>query len=387
MNKINKSKIGSFIISFFLVITILLIYTNYLKNYIKENYNSDIYTTFDEPIRNKGTALLNNSLDKKDLLIMGSSELSSTVEQNIVNLFPNNEIDKVAAITGSAHVQSLLNAIKLGSLEVDKDNNVVIIISLQWFLGEEINYEGFNANFSKLQYYKLMENKNLSDDLKNRIADRVNKLTLNTSENFDINIHSRLYDRPILSKLMFPFDKFNKSFLEIKDYYNSAKLTKERNGAFRKPKIDLDWTKLNNRAEEQGSASVSNNDMMVDNYYYEEYLIPILDDVKDSNTNAELLTSNEFADFEILLDLCKELNIKPYFVFTSTNGYYYDYTGLSKEKRHEFYDKVEDLATKRNFDYLDLRDYEYEKYFYKDVMHLGWKGWLYISENIIEHFK
>ena len=29
---------------------------------------------------------------------------------------------------------------------------------------------------------------------------------------------------------------------------------------------------------------------------------------------------------------------------------------------------------------------EYEPYFYYDVMHLGWKGWLYVDEQLTRHY-
>lgn len=30
---------------------------------------------------------------------------------------------------------------------------------------------------------------------------------------------------------------------------------------------------------------------------------------------------------------------------------------------------------------------EYEDYFLKDVMHLGWKGWVYVDEAIDKYYK
>ncbi len=384
--KSSKKKLLALILSILIVLFFLVYYNKNLQNYIENNYNSGILNIYNNDIKDKGTSLLNNPINNNDILLLGSSELSSPVEQNARRLFPNNYSDKVLAITGAPHVQSLINAIKLGSLDVNEKSNIVVIISPQWFMTDEIDIDGFNSNFSKTQYLKLMENNLLSDNLKNKIATRVSKLTSNTTENLDINIHARLYDRNILSKIFTPFYKANNAALTLKDNFQSSKLTKEYNGGNSPPIKDFNWTELKSNAEDQGASSIS-NPFMIEDDYYKKFIEPNLDNLKDRDSSITFENSNEFIDFEILLDLCSELNIKPYFIFASTNGYYYDYTGLSETTRASLYSKLEESVEKRNFDYLNLKDYEYEKYFYYDSMHLGWKGWLYISEEISKHFK
>ncbi|MFR1380367.1 MAG: D-alanyl-lipoteichoic acid biosynthesis protein DltD [Clostridium neonatale] len=39
-----------------------------------------------------------------------------------------------------------------------------------------------------------------------------------------------------------------------------------------------------------------------------------------------MLNSREFEDFEFLLSVCKDLNIKPYIILMNVNGWYYDGT-------------------------------------------------------------
>ena len=51
------------------------------------------------------------------------------------------------------------------------------------------------------------------------------------------------------------------------------------------------------------------------------------------------------------------------------------------------YDTIEDVAENYGFDVLNLRDKEYEHYYLKDAMHLGWKGWLNINEEISRYYK
>lgn len=61
-------------------------------------------------------------------------------------------------------------------------------------------------------------------------------------------------------------------------------------------------------------------------------------------------------------------------------------SGTISKKRTEYYDTIEQIVNEAGYDTLNLKEWEYEPYFYCDVMHLGWKGWTYVSENIVDHF-
>ena len=98
------------------------------------------------------------------------------------------------------------------------------------------------------------------------------------------------------------------------------------------------------------------------------------------------MISAEWKDYEFFLGVCNELDLHPYVVIMSTNGFYYDYIGITKNKRDEYYDASEQISAKYGIECLNLKDQEYEPYFYCDVMHLGWKGWPYVCKKIVEHF-
>ena len=35
----------------------------------------------------------------------------------------------------------------------------------------------------------------------------------------------------------------------------------------------------------------------------------------------------------------------------------------------------------------DFSNKEYEEYFLKDIMHLGWKGWVYLDDKVYQFYK
>ncbi|WP_294363129.1 D-alanyl-lipoteichoic acid biosynthesis protein DltD, partial [uncultured Clostridium sp.] len=127
-------------------------------------------------------------------------------------------------------------------------------------------------------------------------------------------------------------------------------------------------------------------DIYVDDDYYDNNLRNVYDSLKNRLENINLLKSKELDDYKFLLEICKDNNIKPLIILMPVNGFYYDYLGFSKEKRTEFYDTLEIIAKEYDFETLNLQNKEYEKYYMYDVMHLGWKGWLNINEEMYKYF-
>ena len=44
------------------------------------------------------------------------------------------------------------------------------------------------------------------------------------------------------------------------------------------------------------------------------------------------------------------------------------------------------MAKEKGFEVLNLKDEEYTPYFMYDVMHLGWKGWIKVEEELYKHY-
>ncbi|MFR9087269.1 MAG: D-alanyl-lipoteichoic acid biosynthesis protein DltD [Oscillospiraceae bacterium] len=74
------------------------------------------------------------------MLVMGSSELGSPVPENPKNLLPNQYYTKNVSYTGHAYVQNALQAMLLGANSDTVDgSDVVIVESIQWFMGGRCN--------------------------------------------------------------------------------------------------------------------------------------------------------------------------------------------------------------------------------------------------------
>ncbi|RCK13051.1 hypothetical protein DT075_01770 [Bacillus licheniformis] len=62
------------------------------------------------------------------------------------------------------------------------------------------------------------------------------------------------------------------------------------------------------------------------------------------------------------------------------HGKFYDYTGFPKKGRTDFYKKIKKEIEQEGFQVADLTNHEYDPYFLKDTLHLGWKGWVYVDQ-------
>ena len=383
------------VFSLFLTFFILNKYERYLDDEINNfTINKETVSAYALKEKDKGIVLLNKSLNNNDLIILGSSELGADVPQNIRKFFPVNEFPYNTNSVGRAYAQSLVDSIRISSFDnINKDNKIALIVSFQWFMGKDIDKKGTQANLSELQFYKFMNSDKVDIKEKKYVAERLTKLLKNSQEQNRTWLYSVLYqsDSVIcegILNILKPYFFIREKFLVLKDKYDAYKILKNnQNYSAEINKNDVNWQLEYLNAEKNGIEACTNNKFYVYDEYYTKYLSKDIEVLKGNSKNVELLKSKEYDDFEFLLGMFKKLNIRPYIILMSTNGYYYDYIGIDKEKRYSVYDKLVEIINNYGFDYLDLRDKEYVPYFYKDVMHFGWKGWLYVDEQITKYYK
>lgn len=339
--------------------------------------------------KDKGEILIQKALENDNLLLLGSSELDSWVGQNPMYWFPNNQLPDQITLIGHAYMQNLLHSMKVGTENFGHGEKVGLVISLQWFMGGDIDINGYAANFSEIQFYDTMSNPRLSSETKMKICSRTSEL-LNSIEGYeDIKVYTKLYSSDLGRKalvVMKPYYSLKKYFLGMKDKWETYNVLKTVKTMEQKAVMkEVDWAEQLKSAEQEGQQFCTNNEFYVEDTYYTDNLSDHIGELKNCNA-GELLESREMEDYELFLQVCKENGVEPYLIFMCTNGRYYDYVGINQDRRNQLYDKLADKAEEYGFDYLRLSDYEYEPYFMLDVMHLGWKGWMYVNEELTEYF-
>ena len=150
---------------------------------------------------------------------------------------------------------------------------------------------------------------------------------------------------------------------------------------------ELNFDKLLMVAEQQAKKECTNNNYYIYDDYFTTYLKPQYKASKNAWVNNSYTESKEYDDLRFFLKVCDELNIEVMLVSIPVNGTWYDYTGFPKNDRYTYYQNIRDIAKEYQVKLADFSNKEYEPYFLRDVMHLGWKGWVYVDEAVYDYFK
>ena len=387
---------------FIIPVLITIIFSLFFNMYIDREYEilknkkdiTSIKHTYNHIIRDRGGILKDQMHDEGDLIILGSSELNSAVDQNPINFFPFNGANYDVSIYGRAHTQTLQHSNMISNIKnLNEKDKIAIIVSAQWFESMDGIYgSNFVVNFSEFQFYEFLNNDKLSNESKKYYAERVSNLLEQSGEYVEEEIYAKLYAKDdaisnIILNVLKPYYKFREYMLATKDKVQTVESMKDlEDKGDSDPLRYINWDEEYIKAEEQGESKVTNNDLYVYDDYYNTYIKDNYDSVKDTWKEKELLSAPELNDYKLFLQVSKELGVKPLIILMPVNGRYYDHMGWTVDKRTEFYNTIEQMAKDYDFDVLNLQNKEYEKYYLTDVMHLGWKGWLNIDEEMYKHF-
>lgn len=391
-----KGKI-SFVIIVCIVITVIIGTNQFLNTQISNLKKTKDLSQFGKEYGDhiKDSSIIAKDIldDSNDLFLFGSSEMAINVEQNSIKLFPIEGADYNISCFGRGYVQNLQQATYIGGSDLKINQKVAYILSLQWFDNSDgVKADNFAVNFSEIQFYNFLNNPKISEENKQYYAKRVYSLLEQTNKYQPEALYARLYSNPNWFKkmsmfILSPYYKVSNYLSTIKDkalIYKEMKKLPEKKSKEELEKID--WKEEEKRISEKNSNEVSTNQFHLTDDYYNKNIKDHLDYLDGCLKGNDTLSSVEMNDFKFFLSVCKDLNIEPYIIMPPVNGWYYDYLGLSVDKRNEYYNAIDTLAKEQGFEVLDLRQYEYKQGFLIDVMHLGEEGWLKVSEGIYNHF-
>ncbi|MBQ8868604.1 MAG: D-alanyl-lipoteichoic acid biosynthesis protein DltD [Oscillospiraceae bacterium] len=345
----------------------------------------------------QGLHLLKESAALSDnVIIYGSSELRTDyISTHPANFFKDKRSGFQVNLVGRGSCQSIIHAISIAaSGDALANSPVVLVTSPQSYVEGGITPDMFFANFSKQQYITIMYDNTVSESIKTRLSKRVVEMFERYDSEFgtlqgyeDIRILAKIgAGEGFVSKasktLTAPLFLFEKLISDQKDKVKSAQLINNCNDTTKNNPTEIDWEKEVLGAVEVAKGETTNNDFGMRNSDYKKNVGNNLARFKDKDKNLSYENSVEYDDLRLLLDICKEKGIEPMFVSVPLHAQWSDYTGFNKESRQKYYYKVKSVVSEYDVKFVDLSGYEYEEYFLCDTMHLGWKGWLKVNEEI-----
>ena len=386
-------RLKAFLISIVLVlITLVILNKTYIKkieNYYKVNDNSVRYSTAYEKYKSKD--IITENITQNTLVLLGSSELTATINEKYhPNKIFNYEDFNIMQI-GTGYSQNIVQASTLGSIEsAMKNRRVAIVESVQWFAKGGLQNDAFLNKSSQEHIYNTMANDKISKETKEKFINRVIELTSNNKGQNDIYKKYKEYfienKGSFIGEKVLELDKDIYLFKnKIQFYTNKGKIDYPLSG---QNTPNYDWNSLTNDFVEEVKKTTNNNEYAVDNKYYNTYLAKNYSTFRDSNKGISYLESPEYIDYEIFLDVAKELGMKVEVIIFPVNGKWNDYTGVSKEMREQAYRNIEEMAKKYdNVKVLNYGNREYDDYFLFDVMHVGVKGWMEVERELYKFAK
>lgn len=340
----------------------------------------------------QGSIVQHKALSTEEILpVFGSSELSSGYNFNGSKIFNGKPTGFTPFKIGRGNYQCLTHTINLAGQGDLNNKKVAIILLIDWFLPGGLSSSNLEQNFSPLQVYQVIFNPSLPEQIKLSIVSRVLQYPQVLKGYPILSSYLKAYEysswKKFLSKLiLWPIARVDFASLQLQDALKTIKIIKKldpkdiaKNSTAPSSQGSLKWEKLQEEANKQGKAAITNEYGVLD-ARLSEWIKN-----KDSMNSVKLYKSPEYQDLEILLRTLQAKGAKPLFIISPANGPWYDFKGFSISERQQHYQRLREIIGQYGFVIADLSPHEYEPYFMQDPWHFGWKGWVDVDE-ILDNF-
>lgn len=335
-----------------------------------------------------------SNIEEDTVLMMGSSEFyyGKDTPYHPTEMFRNLGMNVMCI--GAAQNQTLSHTITLAAVAPQlKNKKVVLILSPTWFGPEGTEKSGFAARFSESMYEAMLENKNISEETKNKIIHRTEDLL---SVSPGAQERAKLASKVILEGNASLKDKVsflsNKWITQEKENINVGLLWKMAGGENNSEYVpaaevkEPDWNGLAREADENMSKQMD-NPFNMDDKLFKKKIVPEMKKRKNADKDRTLVPSPECDDLRLFLDVCRQNDIEAMLILLPINGWWYDYTGFPRENREKISPEIEKIAAEYGVKTSDMFDQCYTKGFLGDNVHPAGKGWVRINEEAYKFFK
>ncbi len=351
-------------------------------------------TYYNTDFRNFSKEALEKVFGSNSIPVFGSSELSAFDEVAYPpSLFKGGNSDFNMVLIGRGGTQCLHHAISLGAVsDVIPKKKVVLILSPQWFTDTHLSSEVYASRFSERMYSGFLKNPKISYVTKEKVTERVKSLLASDPKQLKrVDKYEKVYMKYSVNPILQTEVRIYDSFMNFRQNYTLSKEIKDlqlidkTQESVKSESINFDA--LMKKAVEAGEEACTNNNFYIYDEYYDTYIKETEESKKGASTGGSYLVSPEYDDLRLFLAICRETEIEPLIISIPVNGRWYDWTGFPKENREGYYQNIRNICTEYGVELADFSDKEYEEYFLSDIMHLGWKGWVYLDEAVYRFYK
>lgn len=337
----------------------------------------------------KGNDLKNEAMASgKYLPFFGSSELSRVNAFHPSVLAQKYDRPYEPYLLGAPGTQSLTHFFMLNSMEKElKNKKVVFVISPQWFVKDGVGDPMFSLFYSPLQVNQYLMNLNKVDENDQYLARRMLKFSsVRTDTQMKLMMKKNKSGKE-LSTMNYNRASYNYEVLSKEDsLFSRIGITSKSDKITEKTKklpSQYSYEELDKMAFEAGKKGTSNNEFEIANSFYTNRISPMKGKLENSQTKFDYTVSPEFSDFQLVLNKLAENNIDAMFVIPPVNQKWSDYTGLSTDMLDTFSKKITYQLNSQGFNHVyDYTQKRAEPYFMEDTIHLGWRGWMQMDQDL-----
>ncbi len=342
--------------------------------------------------RNSNKGALEMLLAEEAIPVLGSSELGAADEIAYPPaLFHNGNSNFNMILMGGGYMQSLHHAITVGAIsDILPNKKVVLILSPQWFTSWHLTSEIYASRFLESIFAEFLKSPDISYTTKVNVTERVKSLLVLDEAGLErVERYEEVYLKHTLNPITHVEVEIYDVFMNLRQNVQLAREVKSRqnDSSDRVMVEELDFEELMEDAIAAGEAACTNNDLYIYDQYYDTYIRDVREEHHNSMNSSSYRESPEYDDLCLFLTVCQETGIEPLIVSIPVNGRWYDWCGFPREEREAYYQKIRDICAEYQVELADFSDKEYEEYFLKDAMHLGWKGWVYLDEAVYHFYQ
>ena len=399
MDKPTKSTphLAAALASFILLATGLAGFVIYARSL--ENRYANALAPLNLPLTYNGSAIQRAALHKPDLLpVFGSSELTlldNTYEAN--NFFRNYPTGFSVFEVASLGASSITLAQDLAAIGPDlRGKRIVISMSPADFTTGNFPAPFYKGNYSRLHAYALIFSPYLSTGIKAAAAQSMllHPETLANDPFLKFTLDQMAASRfgRAFYYLLWPLGELQTQIMYIQDHAAVVSLIKEGDIQPHVPHIPqtIHWAGIHANALDKQKKHASNNPLGIEDskwFVYSHVLTrPIHPGSGDKRFMWRVLSHPEWSDFQILLNVLRELGAQPLILSRPMNVHLWEALGVSEQAQNTYYDKLHQTVEPYHMRVIDMHQYGTDIYFSIDLgSHTSREGWVYVDQ-ILDDF-
>jgi D-alanyl-lipoteichoic acid biosynthesis protein DltD len=404
MSRKSAPHLAAALISLFILIASLVGFNVYAQSLELRYVNALIPLGLTQ--MENGSALQRAALQKSDILMVyGSSELTLLpTPYQADQFFAKYPTGFTVVDVASLGVLSVTLAQEFAALGPDLRGKKIVLsimpgsffINKKYFIENNPEHD-FAMNFSRLHTYEAIFSPYLSFGIKNEISssmlnyrDTIRSdpfLAFAITSTSSTSIRNR-----ILYYLIWPLGELQTEILRLQDHFEVVLYiwTHHIDSNVQKIPQSIDWNTTHADALTEQIKNTGTNPYGVENFmwwYFDRISLPEPTGSNNDLYRKNLLNSQEWTDFKILLIVLQQLGAKPLILSRPLNVPLWEVMGVTENTQDIFYDKLHSVADPFKMPLIDFRQHDHDMYFSIDQgSHTSRDGWVYVDQILDSYY-